>query len=149
MHNLSLVACIAGAHAYGQQTGRLFPHCITLSRPVVVKQLPGPILSKLMAQFNIDVDSGIIRISLFIYSICPGVSQATLFSRAFVVPVVPALHNTPLLRNLLYEQQPYTLVWIYAFRVQHPVTTYHSLRTNSPLASRTSKTGCTNGCQGR
>ena len=31
---------------------------ITLSRPVVVKQLPGPSLPNLMAQFNIDVDSG-------------------------------------------------------------------------------------------
>ena len=40
-----------------------------------------------MAQFNIDVDSDIIRISQFIYGICPGMSQATLFSRAFAVPV--------------------------------------------------------------
>ena len=40
-----------------------------------------------MAQFNIDVDSGIIRISQFTYAICPGMSQATLFSRAFAVPV--------------------------------------------------------------
>ena len=38
-----------------------------------------------MAQFNIDVDSGIIRISQLIYGICPGMSHATLFSRAFVV----------------------------------------------------------------
>ena len=36
--------------------------------------------------FNTDVDSGIIRISQLIYGICPGVSQATLFSRVFVVP---------------------------------------------------------------
>ena len=57
------------------------------SRPVVVKQFPGPSLPKLMAQFNIDVDSGIIRISQFICSICMGMSQATLFSRAFAVPV--------------------------------------------------------------
>ena len=34
---------------------------IILSRPVVVKQLPGPSLLKLVGQFNIDVDSGIIR----------------------------------------------------------------------------------------
>ena len=40
-----------------------------------------------MAQFYIDVDSGILRISQFIYSICPGMSQAALFSRAFDVPV--------------------------------------------------------------
>ena len=40
-----------------------------------------------MAQFNIDVDSGITRISQFIYSICPGMSQATLVSIAFAVPV--------------------------------------------------------------
>ena len=40
-----------------------------------------------MAQFNMDLDSGIIRISQFIYSICPGMSQATLFSGAFTVPV--------------------------------------------------------------
>ena len=33
-----------------------------------------------MAQFNIDVDSGIIRISQLIYGICPGMSQATLLS---------------------------------------------------------------------
>ena len=51
----------------------------TLSRPVVVK---------LMAQFNIDFDSGIIRISQLIYGICPGMSQATLFSRVFVVPAL-------------------------------------------------------------
>ena len=51
-----------------------------LSRPVVVKQLPGPSLPKLMAQFNIDVDSGIIRISQLIYGVCPGMSQAMLFS---------------------------------------------------------------------
>ena len=39
-----------------------------------------------MAQFNIDVDSGIImRISQLIYGICPGMSQATLFPRVFVV----------------------------------------------------------------
>ena len=38
-----------------------------------------------MAQFNMDVDSGIIRISQLIYGICPGMSQATLFSREFVV----------------------------------------------------------------
>ena len=76
----------------------------TLSRPVVVKQLPGPSLPKLMAQLNIDVDSGIIRISRFIYSVCPGMSQATLFSRAFVEParisegLAPSeigIHNTP------------------------------------------------------
>ena len=41
-----------------------------------------------MAQFNIDVDSGIIRISQLIYGICPGMSQATLFSRVFVVPAL-------------------------------------------------------------
>ena len=40
-----------------------------------------------MAQFNIDIDSGIIRISQFIYNICTGMSQDTLFSRAFAVPV--------------------------------------------------------------
>ena len=39
-----------------------------------------------MAQFNIDVDSGIIRTSQLIYGICPAMSQATLFSRVFVVP---------------------------------------------------------------
>ena len=38
-----------------------------------------------MAWFNIDVDSGIKRISQLIYGICPGMSQATLFSRVFVV----------------------------------------------------------------
>ena len=68
----------------------LYPHwwhsCI-LSTPVVVKQLRGPSLPKPMAQFNVDVDSGIIRISQFIYSIGPCVSQATLFSRALAVPV--------------------------------------------------------------
>ena len=44
-----------------------------------------------MAQFNSDVDSGIIRISQLIYGICPGMSQATLFSSnsSFVVPSVP------------------------------------------------------------
>ena len=57
-----------------------------LSRPVAVKQLPGPSLPKLMAEFNIDVDSGNIRISQFIYRICPGMSQDMLFSRAFAVP---------------------------------------------------------------
>ena len=41
-----------------------------------------------MAQFNINVDSGIIRISQLIYGICPGMSQATLFSRVFVVPAL-------------------------------------------------------------
>ena len=40
-----------------------------------------------MAQFNIDVDSGIVRISQFIYRIFPGMSQDTVFSRAFAVPV--------------------------------------------------------------
>ena len=39
-----------------------------------------------MAQFNIDVDSGIIRISQLVYGICPGMLQAALFSGAFVVP---------------------------------------------------------------
>ena len=38
-----------------------------------------------MAQFNIDVDSGIIRISQLVYGICPGMSHATLFSRVCVV----------------------------------------------------------------
>ena len=38
-----------------------------------------------MAQFNIDVDSSIIRISQLMYGICPGMSQATLFPRVFVV----------------------------------------------------------------
>ena len=38
-----------------------------------------------MAQFNIDIDGGIIRISQLIYGNCPGMSQATLFSRVFVV----------------------------------------------------------------
>ena len=38
-----------------------------------------------MAQFNVDIDSGIIRISQLIYGVCPGMSQATLFSRVFVV----------------------------------------------------------------
>ena len=38
-----------------------------------------------MAQFNIDVDSGTIRISQLIYGICPGMSQATMFPRVFVV----------------------------------------------------------------
>ena len=71
----------------------LVPCCIsvckyTLSRPVVVKQLPGPSLPKLMAQFNIDVDSGIIRISQLIYGICPGMSQATLFSIVFIAPAL-------------------------------------------------------------
>ena len=42
-----------------------------LSRPVGVKQLPGPSLPKLMAQFNPDVDSGIIRISQIIDRVCP------------------------------------------------------------------------------
>ena len=60
---------------------------LILSRPVVVKQLPGPSLPKLMEQLNIDLDSGIIRISQFIYRICPGMSQDTLVSRAFAVPV--------------------------------------------------------------
>jgi len=41
-----------------------------------------------MAQFNIDIDSDIIRISQLIYGICPGMSQATLFSRVFVVPAL-------------------------------------------------------------
>ena len=41
-----------------------------------------------MAQFNTDVDSGIIRISQLICGICPGMSQATLFSRVFVVPAL-------------------------------------------------------------
>ena len=41
-----------------------------------------------MAQFNIDIDSGIIRISQLIHGICPGMSQATLFSRVFVVPAL-------------------------------------------------------------
>ena len=54
---------------------------------MVVKQLSGPSFPKLMVLFNIDVDSGIIRISRFIYSICPGISQATLFSGAFSVTV--------------------------------------------------------------
>ena len=40
-----------------------------------------------MAQFNIDIHSGSIRISQVMYGICPGMSQATLFSRAFAVPV--------------------------------------------------------------
>ena len=53
-----------------------------LGRPAVVKPLPGPSLPKLMAQFNIDVDSGIIRISQLIHGICPGMSQATLFSQS-------------------------------------------------------------------
>ena len=60
------------------KTNRLCRHSLTLSRPVVVKQLPGPTLPKLMAQFNIDADSGITRISQFIYSICPGMSQDAL-----------------------------------------------------------------------
>ena len=38
-----------------------------------------------MAQFDIDVESGIVRISQLIYGICPGMSQATLFPRVFVV----------------------------------------------------------------
>ena len=42
-----------------------------LSRPVGVKHLPGPSLPKLMAQFDTDVDSGIIRISQFIDRIFP------------------------------------------------------------------------------
>jgi hypothetical protein len=47
-------------------------------------------LSRLMAQFNIDVDSGIIRISQFIYRICPGMSQHTLF----IAPITPRCsHN--------------------------------------------------------
>ena len=37
-----------------------------------------------MAQFNIDIDSG----SQLIYGDCPGMSQATLFSRVFVVPAL-------------------------------------------------------------
>ena len=41
-----------------------------------------------MAQFNMDIDSGIIRISELIYGICPGMSQAALFSRVFVVPAL-------------------------------------------------------------
>ena len=41
-----------------------------------------------MAQFNINIDSGIIRISQVIYGICPGMSQVTLFSRVFVVPAL-------------------------------------------------------------
>ena len=41
-----------------------------------------------MAQFNIDVDSGIIRISQLIYGICLGMSQATLFSRVFVPALI-------------------------------------------------------------
>ena len=48
---------------------------------------PRPFSFKLMAQFHIDIDSGIIRISHFIYRICPGMSQDTLLSRAFAVPV--------------------------------------------------------------
>ena len=35
-----------------------------------------------MAQFDIDIDSGIIRISQLIYDIYPGMSQATLFSQS-------------------------------------------------------------------
>ena len=69
----------------GTVTGA-FRHSLTLSRPVVVKQLPGPSSPKLMAQFNIDLDSGIIRISQLINGSCPVMSQATLFSRVFVVP---------------------------------------------------------------
>ena len=50
------------------------------------KTTPRPFSSQiLMAQFNIDVDSGNIRISQLIYGICPGMSQATLFPRVFVV----------------------------------------------------------------
>ena len=51
---------------------------------------PAVLFPKLMAQFNIDIDSGIIRISQLIYGICPGMSQATLFSsnRSFVVPAL-------------------------------------------------------------
>ena len=39
-----------------------------------------PVLVRTVAQFNTDVDSGIIRISQLIYGICPGMSQATLFN---------------------------------------------------------------------
>ena len=70
----------------------------------------------MMAQFNIDVDSGIIRISQLIYGICPGMSQATLFSRVFVVPVLfreglvhlKLVRNTPLtcvMRTIIHAQQ--------------------------------------------
>ena len=49
-----------------------------------------------MAQFNIDVDSGIIRISQLICGICPGMSQATLFSSnsSFVAPALNSPLNT-------------------------------------------------------
>ena len=39
-------------------------------------------------RFNIDIDSGIIRISQLIYGIWPGMSQATSFPRVFVVPAL-------------------------------------------------------------
>ena len=41
-----------------------------------------------MAQFNFDIDSGIMRISQLISGICPGMSQATLFCRVFAVPAL-------------------------------------------------------------
>ena len=50
-------------------------HSLILSRPVGVKQLSGPSLTKLMAQFNTDVDSGTIRIVF-----------------AHIVPVIEYIH---------------------------------------------------------
>ena len=66
-------------------------------------------VSLLMAQFNIDVDSGVIRISQLIYGICPGMSQATLFSSNSSF-VAPALNREGLVRLERVRNTPLTCV---------------------------------------
>ena len=68
-----------------------------------------------MEQFDMDVDSGIIRISQFNYSICPGMSQATLLSRAFPVPVRISEGLAPSEIGTVYT---FDLCHVLLFRVQ-------------------------------
>ena len=67
-----------------------------------------------MAQFNTDVDSGIIGISQFICSFFPGMSQATLSSRAFAVPV----HIEGLAPSEIGTEYTFDLCRVLLFRVQ-------------------------------
>ena len=68
-----------------------------------------------MAQFNIDDDSGIVRISQFIHGICPGMSQAALVSRAFAVPVRVREGLVPSEIGTVYT---FDLCHVFLFRVQ-------------------------------